>query len=90
MKTPQISLSSEDAMVLQLISESGEEDIISLERSLGMNRGRVMASLESLRRKGLISIQRISGDWWVHISAKGKQLTHHVWPELTMSPSPSF
>ncbi len=85
MKTPHISLSSEDAMVLQQISESGEEDIISLERSLGMNRGRVMASLESLRRKGLITIQRISGDWWVHISNKGKELTHHVWPELAIS-----
>lgn len=86
MKTPLISLTSEDALVLQIISETGEEDIIGLEQSLGMNRGRVMASLESLRRKGLISIQRISGDWWVHISAKGKRLTHHVWPELAMSP----
>lgn len=87
MKTPHISLSSEDAMVLQQISESGEEDIISLERSLGMNRGRVMASLESLRKKGLITIQRISGDWWVHISSKGKKLTHHVWPELATAPA---
>lgn len=87
MKTPHISLSSEDAMVLQLISETGEEDIISLERSLGMKRGRVMASLESLRKKGLITIQRISGDWWVHISSKGKELTHHVWPELAPVPA---
>lgn len=72
-------------MVLQVISETGEEDIISLEQSLGISRGRVMASLENLRRKGLITVRRISGDWWVRISAKGKQLTHHVWPELAMS-----
>lgn len=85
MKTPRINLTSEDALVLQLISESGEEDITSLEQSLGMNRGRLLAILKSLRRKGLISIRRISGDWWVHISGKGKQLTHYVWPELSMS-----
>ncbi len=84
MKTPHVNLSSEDALVLQIISESGEEDIISLEQSLGMNRGRVMASLESLRRKGLITVRRISGDWWVRVSAKGKQLTHHIWPEFAM------
>jgi DNA-binding MarR family transcriptional regulator len=87
MKTPRINLTSEDALVLQLISESGEEDLISLEQSLGMNRGRLLAILKSLRRKGLITIQRISGDWWVHISGKGKQLTHYVWPELSMSAS---
>lgn len=84
MKTPRVNLSNEDALVLQLISESGEEDIISLEQSLSMNRGKVMAILQSLRRKGLITIQRISGDWWVHISSKGKQLTHYVWPDLPM------
>lgn len=87
MKTPLIDLSAEDAMMLQIISETGEEDIISLEQSLGMGRGRVMAGLESLRRKGLITISRVSGDWWVRISTKGKQLTHHVWPELIMNPT---
>lgn len=88
MKTPTINLSGEDALVLQIISESGEEDIVSLERSLGISRGRVLASLESLRRKGLITVRRISGDWWVRISTKGKQLTHYVWPELAMSRTP--
>lgn len=83
MKTPHINLTNEDALVLQLISESGEEDVISLEQSLNMNRGRVLASLESLRHKGLITIRRISGDWWVRISSKGKRLTNYMWPELS-------
>lgn len=82
MKTPQINLKSEDAIVLQQISESGEEDIASLERSLGIQRGRLLASIESLRKKGLVTIERISGDWWVHVSTKGKQLTHYMWPEM--------
>lgn len=87
MKTPRISLTNDDAIILQQISESGEEDIVSLSRSLGMQRGRVMASIESLRRKGLITVKRISGDWWVRVSNKGKQLTHHVWPELAVNPA---
>lgn len=85
MKTPRINLTSEDALVLQLISESGEEDLVSLQQSLGMNRGRLLAILKNLRRKGLITTRRISGDWWVYISGKGKQLTHYVWPEFSMN-----
>lgn len=83
MKQSRIQLSTEDALVLQQISETGEEDLVSLEQSLGMQRGRVMASLESLRRKGLITIQRTASDWWVAMSSKGKMLSHYVWPEMT-------
>ena len=82
MKTPHVNLSNEDAMILQQISESGEEDLINLSKSLGMRRARVMASLENLRKKGLITIQRTAGDWWVHISTKGKAITHYMWPEM--------
>ena len=87
MKTSQIRLSNEDAMILQQISESGEEDVRSLSQSLGLHQSRVRASIEHLRRKGLITVQRISGEWWVKISGKGKQLTHYVWPEMSLSPS---
>lgn len=87
MKTPRIDLSSEDAMVLQQISESGEEDVISLSQVLGMRRGRVMVSIERLRRKGLIVVQRTASDWWVQVSMKGKQLSHYVWPEM---PTPAI
>lgn len=82
MKAAPIDLNNEDAMVLQQISESGEEDVISLSQTLGMRRGRVIASIESLRRKGLIVVQRTAGDWWVRVSSKGKQLSHYVWPEM--------
>jgi DNA-binding MarR family transcriptional regulator len=82
MKTPRITLNNEDAIVLQQISELGEEDVIGLQQSLGMNRGRVLASIESLRRKGLITVHRISDDWWFHLSRKGKQLTQYMWPEM--------
>lgn len=84
-KKPHINLSNEDAMVLQLISETGEEDIVSLTQALGMRRARVMASLESLRRKGLITIQRTAGDWWIHISNKGKEMSTYIWPDIAVA-----
>jgi len=86
MKQPVVNLSTEDALVLQQISESGEEDVVSLSRNLGMRRGRVLASLERLRQKGLVKISRTADDWWVYISAKGKQLTHYVWPDMLIAP----
>lgn len=85
MKVPQVNLSNEDAMVLQQISETGEEDVVSLSETLGMRRRRVMTSIESLRRKGLITVQRTAGDWWVRMSTKGKQVAHYVWPELPVA-----
>lgn len=86
MKQPVVNLSTEDALVLQQISESGEEDVISLSRSLGMQRQRVMVSLERLRQKGLVKIKRTADDWWIYLSNKGKQLSSYVWPEMAASP----
>lgn len=85
MKTPTINLSNDDALVLQQISESGEEDVMSLASGLGMHRGRIMAILNSLRRKGLITIERTAGEWWVQISQKGKELSTYVWPDMVMT-----
>lgn len=84
MKKPQVHLSTDDAIILQQISETGEDDLANLSRSLRMHRSKVMASLESLRRKGLVTVQRTAGDWWVSLSAKGKQLSQYVWPESSM------
>lgn len=84
MKAPTINLTSDDALVLQQISESGEEDVMSLASGLGMHRGRIMAILNSLRRKGLITIERTAGDWWVQVSQKGKDLTTYVWPDMAL------
>ena len=82
MKKSAINLSTEDAIVFQHISESGEDDVVSLASSLGMQKGRVMASINSLRKKGLVVVQRTAEDWWVHVSQRGKQVSQCVWPEL--------
>ena len=82
MKEPiTMKLSTDEAIILQQISETGEEDVVSLAQTFGMKRKHIMSSLERLRKKGLISIQRTADDWWVHISSKGKELARYVWPE---------
>lgn len=83
--TKQITITNEEAIVLQQISESGEEDIVSLARGLRMNRARVMQHLEHLKHKGLITIKATCGDWWVRTSAKGTRLVNYMWPEMQMS-----
>jgi DNA-binding MarR family transcriptional regulator len=80
-----ITITSEEAIILQQISESGEEDVISLARGLRMNRARVMQTLDHLKHKGLITIKATYGDWWVRTSAKGTRLVRYMWPEMQMS-----
>jgi DNA-binding MarR family transcriptional regulator len=80
-----INLSIEEALVLQQISESGEEDLIGLARSLQMSRQRVATLLTHLKHKGLIRIKASYGDWWVQTSRKGTKLVRSLWPELQLS-----
>lgn len=83
--TNRITISNEEAIILQQISESGEEDLVSLARGLRMHRSRVMQHLEHLKHKGLITIKATYGDWWVRTSAKGTRLVRYMWPEMQMS-----
>ena len=46
-----LTLSTDEALVLQHISESGEDDIIGLAQSLRMSRQRVAALLTHLKNK---------------------------------------
>lgn len=83
MKTfKQITLSADEALVLQQIEESGEEDIVSLAANLHMSRERIIQLLDRLKCAGLVVIRSTYGDWWVHMSTRGKQLTGYLWPEM--------
>lgn len=82
MKNRLVNLSTEDALIFQQISESGEEDVVSLSRELGIKRQRVLVALDRLKRKGLIVVKHTAGDWWIYMSTRGKQLSRYVWPEI--------
>ncbi len=77
-----ITLSTDEALVLQQISECGEEDLVGLARGLRMSRQRVALLLTHLKHKGLIRITTSYGDWWVKTSRKGADLVRSLWPEL--------
>lgn len=80
-----VNLTTDEALVLQQISEHGEDDLIGLARSLRMSRQRVATLLTHLKHKGLIRIKAGYGDWWVQTSRKGTNVVRSLWPELRMS-----
>lgn len=83
--TKNLNLTTDEALVLQKISESGEEDLTGLTESLQMSRPKLMTQLSRLKNKGLIKIKTTAGDWWISMSRRGKQTTHYLWPEMSLN-----
>ena len=78
-----IALTNDEALVLQQITENGEDDVIGLSHGLRMSRSRVAQQLERLRAKKLVTIKSACGDLWVRASKRGRQLVRYMWPEMT-------
>lgn len=75
----------EQALVLQQINESGEEDFTGLAAALRFGRAKLADILQSLHRKRLILVRRSSyAEAWVRLSAKGRQLMVEAWPESAL------
>lgn len=83
--TKNLNLTTDEALVLQQISESGEEDLTGLTESLQMSRPKLMTQLSRLKNKGLIKIKTTAGDWWISMSRRGKQTIHYLWPEMSLN-----
>lgn len=81
--TTSLHLTTDEALVLQHIHDSGEEDILGLMQSLQMSRRKVMTQLGQLKNKGLITVTALSGDWWVSISRRGYAMMRYLWPAPT-------
>lgn len=75
-------LPEEYALVLQQVSESGEEDLSTLAEFLRFDSRRLAHIIQALHHKGLVVIehgQRFGT--WIRPSAKGRQLMQMLWPE---------
>lgn len=72
------------ALVLQQVDESGEEDLTTLAESLRLDKTRLSHIVESLRNKGLVSIEYSAHDIYVRLSTKGKKLIEMLWPEARL------
>lgn len=71
------------ALVLQQISEDGEDGFEDLIGTLRLDRSRLGHILQALHHKGLIRIEHATfgEEIWLSLSAKGKRLMSYLWPE---------
>lgn len=85
-----ITLPEDYALVLQQVSESGEEDIETLSEMLRVDKKRLRHIVQALHHKGLVYFtNQTYQDPWIRLSAKGRQLVTYIWPE-TMRPLPGM
>lgn len=88
MKT--IELPQEYALVLQQVSETGEEDLETLAENLRLDRKRLAHIIQALHHKGLIYFTRTAyQSSLIRLSSKGRQFISYIWPESAMMPSAS-
>jgi len=74
--------SEDQALLLQVIEEHGEEEVESLAASLRLERSRLFNMLISLQRKGLIRIKSTGYGTVASLSRKGRKTTRLLWPDL--------
>lgn len=76
-----IEIPADYALVLQQVSEQGEEDFTALAESMYFDRARLSHIVQALRHKGLIRVSHTAQDSWISLSTKGRQLIDNLWPE---------
>lgn len=76
-----VTLPHDYALVLQMVNESGEEDIETLSELLRVDRKRLMHIIQSLHHKGLIYFNSKYQYSMIRLSSKGRQLVRYIWPE---------
>lgn len=77
-----IDLPVDYALVLQQVCEDGQNELGVLSETLDIRRSRLLHIVGSLRKKGLILIERSAmGDAWIRLSARGRKVTRQIWPE---------
>jgi len=77
---PTISIS--DALILQWLDETGEEELDFIAEELHEPYGHIMSRLMLLKRKGLIHVRNKYGELLVSLTVQGKQAVHYLWPEV--------
>jgi hypothetical protein len=74
-------LPAEQALVLQLVNENGQEDFEFLAETLRFNKPRLIHILEALQREELVRLTRKAPYPEVSLSRRGKQVIGTIWPE---------
>jgi len=72
----------DQALILQIIKESGEEDVEHLLARLRYDRARLVNMLIGLQNRGLIKVKTTGYGTIATLSRKGRKTAHLLWPEL--------
>ncbi|MDB5181840.1 MAG: hypothetical protein JWP13_603 [Candidatus Saccharibacteria bacterium] len=81
-----IELPEDYSLVLQEVSEHGEEELALLAETLSFEQSRLHHIIQSLQHKGLISLSRSAGHGvWIRLSSKGRKFVQTLWPETGLS-----
>lgn len=81
MKNLAPTLSTNDALILQSLGETGEEEVNDIAKELSEPRGRIVHQLAVLKRKGLIRIINKYGEPIISLTTKGRRAISYIWPE---------
>ena len=81
-KSKQMSLSVNEALILQQVFEEGVDDVENIVDQAGMPKKVTMNVLSELKSKGLLTvIQQAYGKILVSVTNQGKKLVNVMWPE---------
>lgn len=72
----------DQALIIQVIEKSGEEDVENLAERLRFDRRRLLNILQNMQHKGLIKIKNTGYGVVATLSSKGHKTAHLLWPEL--------
>ena len=75
------NISTNDALILQCLDETGEEEMNFIAEELHEPKGRVSSRLMSLKKKGLVHIRSKYGEILVSLTIQGKLAMRYLWPE---------
>jgi hypothetical protein len=72
----------DQALIMQVIEEAGEEDVENLLLHLKFDRQQLVNHLISLQRKGIIQIKNTGYSTVARLSTKGRKTARLLWPDL--------
>lgn len=76
-----ISLTTNEAIVLQQVSEDIEDNAWTLARQVGVSRHHILSIISHLQQKGLVMLENDIDGLWVRLTKRGRQLMRYIWPE---------
>jgi len=77
-----IELHEDQALVMQVVGEVGEEDFEDLVETLKFDRPTLLNILQNLQHKGLVVLKNTSYGIYVRLSSKGRKTIRLLWPEV--------